>query len=154
MRSALAAKNLTDNHKHVNSIMDTVSTHTRSIIMSRIKQRDSKLELRLRKELWKHGVRYRKNVRIYGTPDLMIKKLKILVFVDSCFWHGCPFHCRRPKSNTAFWDAKITRNRARDRKVSRYYRTRGYVVLRFWEHKIQANLPACVEKILLTIDKR
>ena len=134
--------------------MDTVSTKTRSLIMARIKQRDSQLELEFRRKLWHAGIRYRKHVRVFGTPDLMLRKLKILIFIDSCFWHGCSFHCRMPKSNIAFWETKINRNRARDKKVSRYYRRRGYIVLRFWEHKIQADLAGCVSQILHVVGER
>ena len=115
--------------------------------MSRIRQRDSKIELALRSALWRTGIRYRKHVRIYGTPDLVISSACILVFVDSCFWHGCRFHCRRPKSNVDFWEAKIARNRKRDLKVTRYYRRRGWIVLRFWEHQLSEDLESCVERV-------
>ena len=119
--------------------------------MARIKQRDSKLEIRFRGALWKSGIRYRKNVKIYGTPDLVLSRYRLLVFVDSCFWHGCRFHCRKPKSNVAFWESKITRNKARDQKVTRYYRRRGYTVIRFWEHQIDSDLDNCIHKLLQVI---
>jgi len=130
--------------------MDNVTPEIRSRIMARIKQRDTKIEVRLRKALWRAGIRYRKNVRMFGTPDLFLSKPRVLVFVDSCFWHGCRFHCRKPKSNTTFWETKITRNRKRDKRVTRHYRRRGYVVLRFWEHEILADLDNCVTKIMFS----
>ena len=131
--------------------MDSVSRELRSQIMSRIKQRDSAIELQLRRRLWRAGVRYRKNLRIYGTPDIALRSRKIVIFVDSCFWHGCRFHCRRPKSNVAFWSAKIDRNRQRDLKVTRFYRRRGWVVLRFWEHQLIGDLDACVDRVLRSV---
>lgn len=127
--------------------MDTVRPEVRSRIMSRVKQRDSDIERTLRLALWRSGIRYRKNVRMYGTPDLVISKARVLVFVDSCFWHGCRFHCRRPKSNIEFWEAKLIRNRQRDLRVTRHYRRQGWTVLRFWEHRLRGNLGACVEQV-------
>src|SRR3954469_7146062 len=123
--------------------MDSVSKEARSRIMSRVKQRDSRIELRLRLALWRAGVRYRKHVRVFGTPDLVLRRARILIFVDSCFWHGCRYHCRRPKSNVAFWATKIARNRWRDRRVNRYYRRRGWTVIRFWEHQLD-DVDRCV----------
>lgn len=119
--------------------------------MSRIKQRDSGIERALRAALWRTGVRYRKHVRIYGTPDLAMSTARVLVFVDSCFWHGCRFHCRRPKSNVEFWESKIARNRRRDLKVTRYYRRRGWTVIRFWEHQLSKDLDACVGRIAAAV---
>ena len=66
-------------------------------------------------------------------PDFVFRTQRVAVFVDGCFWHGCPRHATRPKQNRAFWDAKIARNRARDRKVSRTLRAAGWSVLRIWE---------------------
>lgn len=131
--------------------MDSVDRETRSRIMSSVKQRDSGIERMLRLALWGRGLRYRKNVRIYGTPDIVFPASRILVFVDSCFWHGCRFHCRRPKSNVDFWESKIARNRRRDLKVTRFYRRRGWVVLRFWEHRLQNDLDACVERVVKAV---
>ena len=127
--------------------MDSVGPATRSFIMSRVGQRDTDIELLLRQALWREGVRYRKNVKIVGTPDLAFKGRRLVVFVDSCFWHGCRFHCRRPKSNTAFWEAKIERNRRRDVRVTRHYRRRGWTVLRFREHALRQDLERCVRLV-------
>jgi len=133
--------------------MDHLSPTQRSRLMSLIKQRDTKLEQRFRTALWATGVRYRKNVRIYGTPDVVIRRARMLIFLDSCFWHGCRYHCRRPKSNTPFWDKKISRNRERDRAVTRFYRRRGWIVLRFWEHKLRADFENCVKKVVAGVRK-
>ena len=127
--------------------MDTVSPETRSRIMAQIKGRGSELETKFFRALWKHGVRYRKHRSLFGRPDLTISKAQLVVFVDSCFWHGCRYHCRRPKSNRAFWDNKIAKNRKRDTAVNRYYRRRGWRVLRFWEHQLERDFDACVEEV-------
>ena len=128
--------------------MDSVDRETRSKIMSRIRQRGSAMEREFVKAIRGAGIKYRKNVRIYGTPDMILVGSKILIFLDSCFWHGCRYHCRKPKSNTPFWNReKLTRNRRRDAKVTRFYRKRGFVVLRFWEHQIRKDLNACIDKV-------
>lgn len=134
--------------------MDTLSPIQRSRVMSLIKQRDTKLEQRFRSALWKNGVQYRKNVRIYGTPDILIRKSRLLIFLDSCFWHGCRFHCRMPKSNVEFWQQKISRNQKRDRAVTRSYRASGWTVLRFWEHTLTRDLDRCVAKVLACNSQR
>jgi DNA mismatch endonuclease (patch repair protein) len=128
--------------------MDSVSRDVRSHIMSRIKQRDSAIERQLRAALWRAGLRYRKNVRMHGTPDLVLLRARILIFVDSCFWHGCRFHCRKPKSNVEFWETKILRNRRRDLKVTKFYRRRGWTVFRFWEHQLLKDPDACVSRVV------
>lgn len=131
--------------------MDSVSRDVRSRIMSQIKQRDSVIERQLRTSLWRAGLRYRKHVRMRGTPDLVLHRAQVLIFVDSCFWHGCRFHCRKPKSNVEFWEAKILRNRQRDLKVTRYYRRRGWTVLRFWEHQLIADPAGCVTRVVAAV---
>lgn len=129
--------------------MDSVSRAVRSEIMSRIKQRDSGIECDFRTALWREGLRYRKHVRMRGTPDLVLHSAEIVIFVDSCFWHGCRFHCRKPKSNVEFWEAKILRNRRRDLAITRFYRRRGWIVLRFWEHQLLKDRDACVRRVVL-----
>ncbi len=128
--------------------MDTISKQKRSEIMSRIKSKDSGIETLFRKELWRIGFRYRKNSRKYfGKPDVVLKKYKSVIFIDSCFWHGCKEHCRMPKSNVDYWKPKIERNKRRDRKVNNYYRKEGWKLLRFWEHELAADLNRCTLKV-------
>jgi DNA mismatch endonuclease, patch repair protein len=69
-------------------------------------------------------------------PDFVFPKLRIAVFVDGCFWHGCPLHATQPKQNAEFWRTKIARNQARDLLVTRQLRARGWRVLRLWEHEL------------------
>lgn len=78
---------------------DVVSKNRRSEIMSRIKSKDSKIEVLFRKELWKQGFRYSKNSsKYFGKPDIALPKYETVIFIDSCFWHGCKKHCRLPST--------------------------------------------------------
>jgi DNA mismatch endonuclease, patch repair protein len=119
---------------------DRITKEQRSHIMSSIKS-NSRLENELSRALWKKGIRFRKNVKsLYGTPDIAIKKYKIVIFVDSCFWHCCPIHGNKPKSNVEFWEKKLNRNRERDQEVNEYYKDKGWTVIRIWEHEIRDDL--------------
>lgn len=80
---------------------------------------------------------WRRHWPIRGRPDFAFPKQRVAVFVDGCFWHGCPKHVRMPASNQAYWFAKIARNRARDDGVTRELRSRGWSVLRIWEHELK-----------------
>lgn len=115
---------------------NTKRSLTRSEIMSRIRGKDTKPEIALRKILWRKGLRgYRKNAKgVFGRPDVCWKGRKVAVFVDSCFWHGCPTHFRQPKTNVRFWRRKIARNKERDREVSERLRGEGWLVIRLWTH--------------------
>jgi DNA mismatch endonuclease, patch repair protein len=119
---------------------DRITKEQRSHIMSSIKS-NSRLENELSRALWKKGIRFRKNVKsLYGTPDIAIKKYKIVIFVDSCFWHCCPIHGNKPKSNVEFWEKRLNRNRERDQEVNEYYKDKGWTVIRIWEHEIRDDL--------------
>ena len=118
--------------------MDTVSTRKRSEIMSRVKSRDSKIEVSFRKKLWKRGFRYLKNSsKYFGKPDVVLPKYKTVIFIDSCFWHGCEKHHRPPTTRAKFWKDKIERNKQRDNEVSLYYQEKGWKVIRIWEHDLK-----------------
>ena len=83
-----------------------------------------------------------------GKPDFVFSKLKTAVFVDGCFWHGCPRHATKPKTRAAFWAAKLNGNRARDRKVNRLLRAKGWRVIRIWEHELKrSNLPRLLKRL-------
>jgi len=119
---------------------DTVSKKKRSEIMSRIRSRDSKIELLFRKELWKQGFRYSKNSsKYFGKPDVVLLKHKTVIFIDSCFWHGCKKHCRIPSVRKKYWIEKIARNKERDKEVSRHYKKEGWKVFRIWEHNLKRD---------------
>jgi DNA mismatch endonuclease (patch repair protein) len=127
---------------------DTVSKKRRSEIMSKIKSKNSKIEIEFRKALWRKGFRYKKNPSDYfGKPDLVLPKYKTVIFIDSCFWHGCPEHCRMPSSNKEYWRKKIERNKKRDEKVNEYYNNIDWDIIRIWEHDlIKDNMQKFIEK--------
>jgi DNA mismatch endonuclease (patch repair protein) len=106
--------------------------------MSRIRSHGNKdTELVLAKLFRRHGITgWRRNQRIFGKPDFVFRKARLAVFVDGCFWHRCPKHCRMPKSNRGFWRRKFFSNRRRDRLVNRTLRKAGWRVLRIWEHDL------------------
>lgn len=133
---------------------DKFSKQKRSEIMSKVRNKDSKMEITLRKELWKAGYRYRKNSnKHFGKPDIVLANLKTVIFVDSCFWHGCKEHGSMPETRREFWEAKIARNKERDKEVTRHYKDKGWTVIRIWEHEIKKNFDKTVEKILNKLDK-
>lgn len=114
----------------------------------------SKLENQVSRELWKKGFRFRKNSKnLLGKPDISIKKYKIVIFIDSCFWHGCELHCRRPKSNQEFWNKKLDRNIERDKEVNFYYQSNNWSLLRVWEHDLKSNFEKKIEEIERFITK-
>lgn len=110
----------------------------RSELMSLIRSSGNKgTELRLIAIFRDHRITgWRRNSKLPGKPDFVFPAHRLAVFVDGCYWHGCPKHYRRPKSNRAFWDAKIARNRQRDREVNRMLKNRGWRVLRIWQHAL------------------
>ena len=103
--------------------------------MSHIRSRGTKPEMTVRKWLWTHGYRYRLNVRsVPGKPDIVMRKYRTAIFVNGCFWHGHE-GCRQfvlPKTNTAFWQAKIDRNSERDRQNEELLRANGWQVITLW----------------------
>jgi DNA mismatch endonuclease (patch repair protein) len=122
--------------------------------MSRIKSKDTSIEVSLRKALWNAGIRYRKNYRqLPGSPDIAITKHRIAVFCDGEFWHGKDWDIKKPrmKSNRDYWVQKIERNIDRDRKTDRDLFIMDWVVIRFWGSDIQNNLSGCISEIIYAI---
>jgi DNA mismatch endonuclease (patch repair protein) len=117
---------------------DVFTKAKRSEVMSRIRGSGNKeTELRLIAVFRAQGITgWRRHWPVFGKPDFVFPKLKLAVFVDGCFWHGCPRHAVKPKQNAAFWRKKIAANQARDRVVTRTLRRRGWRVLRIWEHEL------------------
>ncbi len=125
--------------------------------MRRVKNKDSDIEQLLRKELWKRGVRYRKNVRkVFGNPDIVFAGLKIAVFCDSEFWHGYDWENRKNdfKSNQEFWIPKIERNIERDKEVNEKLISDGWIVLRFWGKEIKKETCRCADIVENAIKER
>jgi len=133
-------------------VVDKVSVSKRSEIMRAVKSRDSKIEHDFRRELWRQGFRYRKNAsEYYGKPDIVLKKYKTVIFVDSCFWHGCPEHLRMPSSRQEYWNNKIRKNRKRDLAVNEYYKNMGWVVIRIWEHDLKNNADEVADRTVISL---
>ena len=127
---------------------DIFSKKKRSEIMSKIRSKDSKIELEFRKDLWKTGLRYGKNsTNYFGKPDLVLLKHKAVVFIDSCFWHSCKKHGSMPQVRKKFWEAKLERNKQRDKEVSKSYKKKGWKIFRVWEHDIKKDRQKIVDKI-------
>jgi DNA mismatch endonuclease (patch repair protein) len=106
--------------------------------MRAVKSKDTKMEVAFRKKLWEKGFRYRKNSpKYFGKPDITLKKYKTVIFLDSCFWHGCSKHFRLPAARKNYWIPKIKRNKERDSEVNRYYKKLGWMVFRIWEHDLE-----------------
>lgn len=127
---------------------DVMTPAQRSRCMGRIRSRDTKPELALRKQLFSRGLRYRTTLRLPGKPDLVFPAAKLVVFVDGCFWHGCPVHGTSPKSNRDYWTAKLRRNMERDAEVTRALGEEGWRVLRFWEHEVANELSRVADEIV------
>ena len=117
---------------------DVFTKAKRSEVMSKIRGKGNKdTEVALAKLFRANGITgWRRHYPIIGRPDFAFPKQKLAVFVDGCFWHGCPKHGTRPKGNRQFWDAKLAGNKLRDRKVNRALRLLGWRVLRIWEHQL------------------
>lgn len=107
--------------------------------MSRTGPRDTSAEIRLRRSLYGLGLRYRVNYIVSKRPrrtaDVVFTRARLAVFVDGCFWHGCPEHASWPKKNAGFWKNKIETNRMRDRDTDKLLKEKGWEVVRIWEHE-------------------
>lgn len=131
--------------------MDRITRFQRSENMARIRSRKNKsTELKLRGAMIQSGLRgWKMNRRdILGSPDFVFYDSMVTVFVDGCFWHGCPKCKLQPKSNTDYWDRKLKRNKARDLYVSRNLRTQGWKVVRIWECNLRASPQLAIRRIL------
>jgi len=125
-------------------------SRTRSRIMGSIRGRNNRsTELSLRMALARAGISgwTLHPTSVPGRPDFQFLGDRVVVFVDGCFWHGCP-KCRHAvKTNRRYWKTKISLNRMRDRRTTKLLRSRGHLVLRFWEHEVGSALGGCVRKI-------
>jgi DNA mismatch endonuclease, patch repair protein len=134
---------------------DRVDKETRSRVMSSVRNKNTKLEDNLVAILEAAGIsgfaRYGQGLP--GTPDITFWGKKIAVFLDSCFWHGCPKHLRRPSSNKPYWEAKIEKNIKRDRRQRTALRRSGWSVLRIWEHDLRNPLKI-IKKVSRGLEQR
>jgi DNA mismatch endonuclease, patch repair protein len=106
-------------------------------------------EMALRRVLFAAGLRFRLRARMKlpTAPDLVFPRARVAVFVDGCFWHGCPLHASWPKMHKEFWARKIRRNRERDRSADAALAALGWLPLRFWEHEVKKDVAGCVERV-------
>lgn len=127
--------------------------------MSRIRGKNTSLEIILRKNLWSMGYRFRINCKdVYGKPDIVFKSKKVAIFCDSSFWHGKEFEkdISRIKTHREYWEKKIKRNIERDNEVTEQLKNDGWIVLRFWDNEIKNNLKKIIEiieKHIMTIGR-
>lgn len=122
--------------------------------MQAVKNKDSKIELLLRKELWARGLRYQKNSKkVFGKPDIVFISKKVAVFCDSEFWHGYDWDNKKNdiQSRREFWIPKIERNMQRDIEVTTRLTQEGWTVLRFWGNEIKHDLKSCADIIETTV---
>lgn len=126
---------------------------TRSENMSRIRSRDTKPEILLREALWSAGCRYRLHYHLPGRPDLVFVKPRLAVFIDGCFWHGCPQHYSAPATRQEFWSNKLRENVIRDIKVGDALDEEGWRVLRVWQHEL-VNLDDVVSRIRCLLNRK
>ncbi|WP_346072432.1 very short patch repair endonuclease [Saccharopolyspora thermophila] len=123
--------------------------------MQAIRNRDTAPEWLIRRLLHARGLRYRVCARplpeLRRTADLVFRPAKVAVFIDGCYWHGCPEHYKTPRINTQYWSNKVARNIARDRDTDQRLAEAGWLVLRFWEHEKPEK---CVHEIANAVSSR
>ncbi len=126
--------------------------------MARVRQTGTDAELALRREMYRIGLRYRVNFEVLKKPrrvaDVAFPGRKIAVFVDGCFWHGCPEHATWPKQNAEFWRQKIEANRQRDADTNARLEASGWTLLRFWSHESPAKAAATVANVVAKADAK
>lgn len=132
-------------------MVDNMTPEQRRQTMSRIRGRDTKVELVVRRELHSRGHRFRVNTEwLTGKPDIVFTKVRLAIFVDGDFWHGWNFTQWSGKL-APYWRDKIGGNKARDRRHMAHLRREGWTVLRIWEHDVKKNLNSCVDRIELKL---
>ena len=130
--------------------MDIWDKEKRSAVMAKIKSKDTKPELLVRRYLYHRGYRYRKNVKgLPGTPDIVMKKYGIVIFVHGCFWHGHDADMHLPATNRDYWAKKISQNKAHDAANKEALKRMGWKVMTIWECQLK---PAVREKTLLEVE--
>lgn len=134
--------------------MDRLTKEQRHKNMQAIKSKNTKLENNVTTCLWQNGYRFRKNVKaLEGKPDIAIKKYKVVIFIDSCFWHKCHIHYKPPATNVEFWENKMSGNKKRDSKVTDYYKNKKWNILRIWEHELRNDFEKTMHKVIRFIEK-
>ncbi len=135
---------------------DVFTKAKRSEVMSRIRSRGNRsTELRMISIFRSHGISgWRRNRPVFGRPDFVFPVERVAVFVDGCFWHGCPRHYTAPAGHAVFWRRKLVANRSRDRWVTRTLTRAGWKVLRIWEHALTGDGRRVASRVLKVLAMR
>jgi DNA mismatch endonuclease, patch repair protein len=133
-------------------VLDNLTKEKRSKVMASIHSKDTTPELALRKAMWNAGLRFRIQF-CKEKIDIAFPAKKVAVFVDGCFWHGCPVHSHKIGSNIGYWQPKLEKNKERDKIKTAKLKSEGWVVLRFWEHEL-VDMDNVVEQIQQALQKR
>lgn len=131
---------------------DVFDKEKRSWVMSRIKGKNTKMEILFETKLKENNIAFERHPNILGKPDFVIHD-DLIVFIDGCFWHKCPKCYKEPKTNKKFWSSKIEKNVKRDRDVTRRLKYEGYKIIRFWEHQIEKNPSGCLKILSKNLGK-
>lgn len=137
--------------------MDNHTPEQRRRNMQAVKNKNTKIELMLRKALWSRGLRYRKNTsKVFGHPDIAFIGRKVAVFCDSEFWHGFDWENKKNEIKTRqdFWIPKIERNMQRDKEVNEKLKAEGWIVLRFWGNSIKKNVESCADIVQAVLEDK
>ncbi len=133
---------------------DVLTREQRSHCMSRIRSKNTEPELAVRRALWLAGYHFRLHrADLPGKPDIVFPAFKLVLFVDGCFFHGCPKHSVRPRTNTSFWRNKVEGNVRRDRLVGQSLRAAGWRVLRVWEHQVRQDIRRVVQRVSMRVNR-
>jgi len=135
-------------------MIDTLTIEQRRRCMSSVRNKNTGLEMKLRRALWKAGLRYRVNFKLLGKPDIVFPKRKLAIFIDGCFWHGCPIHGTSPETHAEFWKTKIKANIERDLQVTSQLKNMGWLVIRVWGHEIKECLDVVIKNITESLHGR
>lgn len=134
--------------------MDNLTAEQRRKNMQNIRSTGTKPERMIMEALKKHGIYFAAYVsKITGKPDIVFRRKKVAVFIDSDFWHGHPERCIMPKTNPDYWSQKIAGNRKRDEQVNKELSDNGWTVIRLWEYDIKHNFEQSLNVILKAIGK-
>ena len=133
---------------------DRITAEARSRTMASIRRKGTSMEKVVEGLIQKSRFSFVMHPPWLGSPDFAFQRRGVVVFLDSCFWHKCPEHFRPPKSRTTYWEAKISRNVARDFETRAKYRELGWEVLQFWEHSVAAAPKSCLENLIKALRNR
>lgn len=126
---------------------DIFTKEKRSWVMSRIRGTNTKIDLKMKKMLEENKIKFEMYPKMFGNPDFIISKKKIIIFCDGDFWHGYKYY-EKKRPSKKYWREKIETNMKRDRRITRKLRRDGWSVLRFWEHDIEKRSDVCINRIL------